>query len=184
MTDCILVGNGTSVMETEHGQAIDAHKTVCRFNDVHIPGYECHVGTKTDVWFTCLKFNPAKLDQLQPCSRIVVHSWQRAPEKCQTFDGYRHLLPAASKLDHMLIDEVCAYMGRNDYRSWSTGALAIWMMLKEQKRVIITGFDWWERGPEQHHYADKAVRGALHKPEREYDLVMKLQADGRLSFLV
>lgn len=183
MMDCILVGNGTSLLEAENGMTIDAHKVVCRFNDVRIVGFEKHTGTKTDIWFTCLKYDPKRHGLLQPCRQIVAHSWQRQPDKCQTLQGYRHI-EGVTKLDHALIDEMCAFVDKSDYRSWSTGALAIWMMLKEHEHVTITGFDWWERGPEQHHYADKATRGTLHRPAREFAFMLQLQADRRLSFLV
>jgi hypothetical protein len=176
----ILVGNGTSVMDRELGPTIDSFHTVVRFNDVRIAGYEKHVGTKTDVLATCLKFNPEKLGNLRPCRRIIAHSWQPNPEKCGIFQSYAWY-HSAEKMDHAMLREMCDYVGSHEYRAWSTGALTIWLFLKSNERVTIHGFDWAFR--EQHHYGDKAVRGTLHKPDREQGFIEKLRSEGRVEIL-
>jgi hypothetical protein len=51
----VLVGNSKRLIEEEHGQFIDSHDTVVRFN-MGIPwGYEKHVGVKIDIWATSFK---------------------------------------------------------------------------------------------------------------------------------
>lgn len=179
MNDCILVGNGTSLLDKNQGGAIDQHAIVCRFNNCCIAGFEPQAGTKTNVWFTVMPFHPNLTGRLCPLDRIIAHSWERSPDKCATLKGYTH--PKAEKLDHAVIPEISAWLGDDSYRTWSTGILAIWMMLKEHAEVSLTGFDWWER--KAHHYCDNAIRGTLHRPQTEKAMIEKLQSEGRVSFL-
>ena len=51
--NCIIVGNGTSVLDAELGDKIDSFDNVVRFNTYRIAEYEKNVGTKTDIWATC-----------------------------------------------------------------------------------------------------------------------------------
>jgi|GEM_PF-2546545 len=59
--------------------------------------------------------------------------------------------------------------------------IAIWLMLKTQPQVTLTGFDWWER--DKHHYSDNAARGNLHQPQKEFRVIQRLRDEGRLEFL-
>ena len=46
----LVVGNGRSVLGCGAGPAVDRYKTVVRFNEFQIDGFEADVGRKTDVW--------------------------------------------------------------------------------------------------------------------------------------
>jgi len=179
LNEVILVGNGTSILDAEKGPEIDDHRHVVRFNDCKLKGFERHTGTKTSLWFTVMKLQPRKLEELSP-AEIIVHSWHNKAETCEVFKTYAGL-PNASKLDHMIIPQICAFMDDNSYRSWSTGALAIWLMLARFSAVTLTVFDWWER--EQHHYGDKERRGTLHKPQMEKAFIDRLTEQGKAQFL-
>lgn len=51
----LLIGNGSSVLEEELGEKIDNFNgTVVRMNSYQTKGFEKQVGTRTDVWFTCV----------------------------------------------------------------------------------------------------------------------------------
>lgn len=181
--ECILVGNGTSVLDAQHGARIDRFSTVVRFNQFHLGKlFAHHVGSRTDIWFTVLPPVNATWRIQQPLRRLYVHTWVADPEEDKTFQAFQAMpLPfPVFKVDHGIVTEMCAYADES-YQPWSTGALAIWLMLKEFGQVFITGFDWWER--DAHHYGDKAVRGKLHQPMVEKRLIDKLQGEGRLSFL-
>jgi len=78
--------------------------------------------------------------------------------------------------------EIQEYIQNRKYFTYSTGAMAIWMMLKEHLQVTITGFDWWNQS-DNHHYNDKVPKGTMHKPELELLLVNKLIEEGKLKFL-
>ena len=48
MSECSVVGNSGEMLSAEHGKKIDS-KSVVRFNDARIIGYEKNVGSKTDI---------------------------------------------------------------------------------------------------------------------------------------
>lgn len=179
----ILVGNGTSVLDRARGREIDGFDLVGRFNAYHIKGFEGYVGERTDVWFNVLKASSVG-ERIRHCyQRVYLHTWQREAAKDQVVQSFAAVLHPRKfqKIDHSIIDEMVAYADEPDYRCWSTGALAIWLMLKEHERVTLTGFDWWER--EQHHYGDEAARGGLHVPGVEKRFIDRLANDGRVRFL-
>lgn len=178
-TEVILVGNGSSILDAENGSEIDHHPVICRFNDCKLKGLERHTGIKTDVWFTVMKNHPKKMDELSP-TEIIFHSWHHDASKCTYFATYAGTANV-SKLNHAIIPEMCAFISDDSYKFWSTGALAIWIMLQRFPAVTLTGFDWWER--EKHHYADNEGRGDLHKPLREKQFIDKLAEQGKVQFL-
>ena len=57
----------------------------------------------------------------------------------------------------------------------------IYYFIEKYGLVTITGFDWWER--EEHHYGDKEVRGTLHRPKEEYEIIKHLQSENKIKFL-
>ena len=54
-------------------------------------------------------------------------------------------------------------------------------MLERYDDVVITGFDWWERN--EHHYGDNEVRGHIHNPKKEHEVIQKLIKQNRVKFL-
>jgi hypothetical protein len=179
---CVIVGNGSSVLDSQNGGEIDLFSTVVRFNQFHLKPYTAHVGSKTDVWFMVLPPVNATWRSKLHLKRLYTHSWTFNPENDKNFLAFSALnLPyPVEKVSHAVIPEMQEF-AETDYHPWSTGALAIWLMLKEFDEVTITGFDWWERSA--HHYFDKSNRGTMHKPDIEKTMIDKLQSEGRLSFL-
>jgi len=47
-----LVGNSPRLLEAEHGARIDSNDRIVRLNDFHLAGFERHVGSRTDMWFS------------------------------------------------------------------------------------------------------------------------------------
>ena len=74
------------------------------------------------------------------------------------------------------------YVGDKSYFNYSTGAIAIWMLLKEHDVVYITGFDWWKKN-EKHHYHNSGKIGNIHKPDKEFEFISKLIDEGKVKFL-
>lgn len=46
----IIIGNGPSALEGNHGDTIDRFDAVIRINNYVIEGLETHVGSRTDIW--------------------------------------------------------------------------------------------------------------------------------------
>jgi hypothetical protein len=179
---CILVGNGTSLLDAARGSEIDEHECVVRFNSFTLGAFAAHTGIRSDVWFTVHSASPTCPRTHLPWRKVWCHSWEPNAEKCKVFQSHREYRTGdnLSKIDHDLLNDIAGY-SRTGFKYWSTGLLAIWAMLQQYATVTITGFDWWER--QAHHYNDKAVRGTLHKPELERDCIEQLAAEGRLHFL-
>lgn len=180
---CVIIGNGTSVLDAEAGDLIDQFGTVVRFNLWETKGYEKHVGTKTNIWFSGLGMRKGDWRLEREYRRIVLHSWVRDAGKCPTVRSFSEVMPDGPfmKLDHALLDEM-AQFAETDYRYWSTGAIAAWMMARQFPIVHLHGFDWWDR-PEQHYFNPKANRGTLHKPEIEREFIKHMVIDGKAVFL-
>ncbi len=176
--EVILVGNGTSILDAANGSKIDLFPCVVRFNNCKLRGLESFTGTRTDVWFTVMKCCHRKIEELST-KEVFFHSWHK-DENCPYFVSYAGV-PNVTKVDHVTIPEICTFMDDDSYKFWSTGVLAIWLMLKRHPCVTLTGFDWWER--ENHHYADNEARGTLHKPMQEKKFIDKLVRGGKVQFL-
>jgi hypothetical protein len=179
----LIVGNGTSLIEKEHGKLIDAFEDVVRFNAYKLAGYERYVGTKTTIWFNVIPFENSNHPLIhQSYSHVYLHSWQWDMNKCQVWQKLAPLFTCpVTKIERRTILEIQEFAEDREYFAYSTGMIAIWLMLKTRPSVTITGFDWWER--EKHHYSDNAIRGNMHKPQKELAVIQKLRGLGKLQFL-
>jgi len=175
----ILIGNGPSALDRNNGQTIDNFDIVMRFNWYHIKGYEKKVGTKTDYWFTTVACPTRMKKQYK---RVYEHSWEWDPHKDKNFQGLVQEGHNPIKTERELLKEIQEYVGDKTYWTYSSGAIAIWLLLKEHEQLTITGFDWWENR-DKHHYGDQQQRGRIHKPEFEKVYIDKLLADNKIKFL-
>ena len=170
MSDIILIGNGSSILDGMNGKLIDSFENVVRFNSYKIEGFEQHTGKKTDIWFTV---NKAHIKNIENYKSIYVHSWEHNELKCKITQEIRKEVDAI-KVDRKLINSI-------PIKTPSTGLIAIYLFIEKYGSVTITGFDWWDR--EEHHYGDKEARGTLHKPKEEYKLIKELELKNKLKFL-
>lgn len=181
----IIVGNGPSLLDKENGHLIDGFDRVVRFNAYTIRGVEKWVGSKVTDWFNVINFQSSYNERLKtPYQRIVWHSWHWNPA---TDKGYQNMQKNCTcknieKTERSIILEIQEYMNNKKYFTYSTGAIAIWKLLKEFPQVTITGFDWWE-GRDRHHYNDGGKLGSIHKPNEEFKLISKLQEEGKVNIL-
>ena len=189
MSNIIIVGNGPSLLDTQSGEVIDSYDIVVRFNAFVTKGYEEHVGTKTDYWFNTInfqdKYGEARIQNKY--KKIYLHSWQWDPEKdllYKTFVAHYQEINNPTELiktTRTTIEELQEFTQDKDYFSYSTGAMAIWMLSKEFEMITITGFDWWNS--DKHHYSDKAPRGNMHKPDKELKFINRLIEAGKVKIL-
>ena len=168
----IIVGNGTSILDKKNGEVIDSFNDVVRFNSFRIKDYEEYTGSKTTVWFTC---NSHHIKEINLFKEVYVHTWQWDKQKCELFKSFQSHRTDCIKTDREFV------RSNIPLSAPSTGLIAIYIMLEKYSNVTITGFDWWDR--EDHHYADKQIRGTLHKPKEEYKLIKKFIDCGKVKFL-
>ena len=173
----LLVGNGSSVLDEPLGDLVDSFDHVVRFNSFKTKGLEEWTGIKTDTWFTC---NLCHIKN--SFKEIIWHSWEKDENKDKNFAKLKSKHSHSKKLSREIIDQAIEQFPRGiDYRSPSTGLLAIFYFLTKAKKVCLHGFDWWSRS--KHHYADNEIRGTLHKPEIEMRIICNLIFSEKVTFL-
>lgn len=181
----IIVGNGPSILDKKLGTKIDSFKSIVRFNDYKIKGFEPFTGEKTTHWWNTVSFvQPHHPLLSKDYTEVCLHSWQFSPQKDKLWQRFSPIISAKKifKSQEQWIFELQQF-GGTKYYGFSTGLLAIWYYLKSRESVFITGFDWWENR-ERHHFGDNAIRGSLHQPEEEKKIIDKLSKSGQLNWLV
>ncbi|MDD4109931.1 MAG: glycosyltransferase family 29 protein [Clostridia bacterium] len=187
--DVIIIGNGPSLLQKENGVLIDTFKNIIRFNQYIIKGYEKYTGLRTDYWFNTINYtNKEKEFRVNAEYRkIYLHSWQFNPEKDALYISFTDYYKSKNKQIEIektkkenTVNEMQQYMN-NSYIYYSTGAIAIWLFLKQFNVVNITGFDWWRE--QKHHYGDNGSRGDLHKPDKEFEFIDKLMKENKIIML-
>lgn len=180
--DIILIGNGPSACRGEFGKDIDRYNRVVRFSWFHIKGYEEHVGTKTDIWFTTVADGSRMKDYEYQI--VYEHSWQWDPKKDKTFNLLKAVFPKVKKVKRETILEMQEFVGTKEYFTYSTGAIATFLFLQDYEYVTLHGFDWATPNPgKTHHYGDFQKRGGIHKVDQEYIFFEKLLQEGRIKRL-
>lgn len=185
----IVVGNGSSLLNQQNGKKINEFDIVVRFNSYTINGFEKHVGTKTDYWFNTVNFNDKNNQFRLKCNykKIIWHCWIWDPEKDNAYQSFLKFFEGKdvnfSKTKIETIRELQEYSQDKTYFNYSTGMIAIWMLLKEFEELTITGFDWWDRKIKKHHYNDNGSIGNIHNPDKEYIVIQKLINENKIKFL-
>ena len=184
--DCIIIGNGSTLLNKKHGEIIDKFDDVVRFNAYTIKSYEDYVGTKTTTWFNVINYvnKDAEWRMTIPYKKIYLHSWQWDTTKDKLYIDfmrfYNNDTEYIEKTNRSTLLEMQEF-NNVKYSTFSTGAISIWLMLKIYKQIYITGFDWWDN--DTHHYNDRAPRGTIHKPQIEKSFIDKLISQGRIIMI-
>ena len=168
----LLIGNGPSVLNHEVGKIVDSYPLVCRFNSFKIESYEKWVGTKCDIWVTCLE-KPWLLDKLHLFKKIYFPLSQK---------HYLELvkeIPNSECFPMSLYDKVCMMNGEYFYPS--TGLLASVFFIDNDYDVILYGFDFFQKS--KHHYGDNQSIGPNHSPKNELIVFNRLLKEKKVRFL-
>jgi hypothetical protein len=180
MKKIIVIGNGPSVLDKPKGQFVDQFDIVTRFNNFKTEGYEKYVGSKTNYWFTWHPFKPQSENKYD---KVYFHSWVKNKDNDNNYYNTLKIYPTNTIIvDHSILPEIRKIIPEYPNNAFSTGLIALHLLLKEYSEITIYGFDWWENR-ELHHYNDKAKRGNLHKPELEFKYINLMINEKRLKFL-
>lgn len=178
--NCILIGNGTSVLDKKLGETVNSFDRVVRFNSYKTKGFEPYCGDKVTDWFNVQYFLDEDFRLKRNYHQYVFHSWSWNPRP-EKYRRMSSLILADTKKDteESTLKEMWNFCPDSGYKWYSTGAIATWMMLKEFESVSLFGFDWWDR--KNHHYGDNEIRGNVHNPQNELLFFQKL--GDRIEFL-
>lgn len=144
MTKCIIIGNGPNAIEKENGDIIESFDKIIRINNFITTGYDKHVGSRTDILFTC-EFPDINNNIPEVILSLVI----------QSSGDFR--FKAENVIDNLDFD-FAKMVGEKAEIEWpkypSTGLLAIYYMLFIRNYdVTITGFDNF-KGGRSAHYSD------------------------------
>jgi hypothetical protein len=185
-TRVVLVGNGPALLAEEHGEAIDGHDFVVRFNNYKLAGYEPHTGRRIDLWSSVGGDvqNEARCDRVlliheggpDPDGAATVHRLPRAH-----YDATRRLLQ-----DHAWIRSGCR-LDRAPLLPSSGLLVALWFLDHlGVETVTLAGFDHFRKAKSQlHHYwIPRAYkRPTEHDGDAEAEIFAHLERAGRVRYL-
>jgi len=172
MDKILLIGNGSSAIKQEMGDAIDAFPLVCRFNSYRIPSFEKYVGTKTDIWVACDIFPAWHKEYL----KVYLCSFARNADN-PLFIKMKGFYPDCEMFPEWAWQEAFKEMG---YHAPSSGAVATTFFMRDYE-VYIYGFDFFSG--EKHHYGDSVPMGTNHKADKEKPYFERLLKDGRVKWI-
>jgi len=184
-SNCAVVGNSGSMLEAEHGQEIDAHDVVIRFNSGITDGYEQFVGSKTT--FRMLN-NPES--QAKERGEITISTLRDDDMKTWAAG----VLARADKTHSALSadPEFLCYTWqwvRNTGHKPSTGLVGLVLALKICRKVTIYGFqssNYFSRTSRPHYYDwERPAKGRekVHPFAREVALYKQLHKYGFITMV-
>lgn len=182
--DCILVGNGPSLLDSNLGETIDSYSEVVRLNDFKTEGYESHVGSRTTLW-SCYGKNAQNTRESPPSRVAYLHGAVSSPTWYSPREVWR--IPIA------FYDQI-----RNEVRSKSSKDPAIllpsaglvtlrWILDYHRVRCVdVVGFDHFsrERGKNHHYWmAGSFSEPSEHDGEVERNIFSEMVKLGRVRYL-
>lgn len=185
--NCVLIGNGPSVLKTGLGSRIDAFDEVIRFNKFKIHGFEQDVGTKTSLWATFGRGTLPLDPDIRPMRILYTHGTSGNPTynpevlyriPLDFFNKLRDDVQALSKKPPEIKLKLLA----------SSGLLVIYWLLEvlSLKKIHLVGFDnFQKKNSNLHHYwIPSAFKQPVeHDGEVEADLIQSFVNAGRIERL-
>ena len=154
----VVVGNGSSILESNLGRFIDTFDDVVRFNFFEINGFEQHVGTKTTIWFRNSGYDLPKFN-LKDFKQIIVQHVD-FPNEWTDLSIYDRF----PSVDIETIREIREYVDAPTL-NLSTGIQALGYLTRRAGHIVIHGFDSFSP-PDQ--YFQKSVAAPHSQSERNY----------------
>lgn len=190
-TRIILVGNGPGILNTEHGEAIDAFDEVVRFNTYHMePEHERHIGTKTTLYSTFGRGTVPVCGQ-RPERVILIHDTEAGKPAWNARELYR--IPmlfynSTRKEVQRRAREAGKTAEEAEALLMSSGLLVTcWLLdVVGVNKIALAGFDHFNLGKSApHHYWQKQTFGKPkeHDGAVEAALFAEMQAAGRVEYL-
>ena len=175
-----IVGNSGKVLHSNHGEAIDAHDAVIRFNWAPSEGYEAQVGTKTTIRISNTHFLKAVIDEefdkkmsknytgwnkdfyfTRENETIVL---KRMSEYVNSPETDWKIKKRVEELGNNVVDcfdnRFLIYCGAMGPKSCSMGLLGVAMALANRddgggaSSIDCYGFNFYEEDEEDRHYYD------------------------------
>lgn len=189
----VVIGNGTSVLEREMGDIINAFQHVVRFNDFQIKGYERYIGSKTTIWARS-NSNITQDRVYGNFDQVLIVSPEWNYNNVSKFvKGHKNAF--AIPMEYVIfLQEEMGLSGRTKddkqkklIKGWpSTGLITLYFLLKRYKEVYIYGFDYFreEEGASRHYYNGKEIINShVHNSSVEEKWVRTKIKENRIRLL-
>jgi len=168
----LLMGNGPTALRSRVGRQVDEFEgLVARCNDAEVEGYQEFVGSRTDIWVTCLadypfsydRFNPSVIMASMPytCNENAQKMWNRYSDETSNTE---------IEMWDMSWDRWKSV--RNQIGHWpSTGSLAAYYFMDRGFDLHIHAFDHFQT--DEHHYFDRTGFRRDHNADCEMTFFAK-----------
>lgn len=190
--EILIIGNGSSVLDTKYGDIIDSYQNVARINNYETETFKENVGQKVNIWFNGAnkhvrprKKLPEKVIVFVPSSVYVKYydlMDARIKERQNLDKNQYYLVPLKKVYDY---EELI----KSD--RITTGTSSILWAMENYKTVVIHGFDFFIDSKE--HYYDSKIkkwlynnilkRGKKHNTQREMDYINEQIELGKVKSL-
>lgn len=196
--DIVIVGNGPSIFESEHGECIDEFGTIVRMNRLHISGNEKYIGTRTDI-ISCWNTGPISVELLRQAG---AHTALLIPPKNHHvlirhgFEKYKKEIEKARLTllfaDETFVESLEKEIGTINTSYWaSTGALCVAFFLRQYDVVYTHGVDAFMTAEERSlgkplnleaksMFYDRVQRLGAHSKEIQWEYYQRCIKQGRL----
>lgn len=190
--EILIIGNGSSVLDTKYGDIIDSYQNVARINNYETETFKENVGQKVNIWFNGAnkhvrprKKLPEKVIVFVPSSVYVKYydlMDARIKERQNLDKNQYYLVP---------LKKVYEYEELIKSDRITTGTSSILWAMENYKTVVIHGFDFFIDSKE--HYYDSKIkkwlynnilkRGKKHNTQREMDYINEQIELGKVKSL-
>ncbi len=190
--EILIIGNGSSVLDTKYGDIIDSYQNVARINNYETETFKENVGQKVNIWFNGAnkhvrprKKLPEKVIVFVPSSVYVKYydlMDARIKERQNLDKNQYYLVP---------LKKVYEYEELIKSDRITTGTSSILWAMENYKTVVIHGFDFFIDSKE--HYYDSKIkkwlynnilkRGKKHNTQREMDYINEQIKLGKVKSL-
>lgn len=157
--DVLLVGNGPSAVSLDAGERIDRFRTVVRFNDFVLDGWEKQLGRRTTHWAANDLMSPARHPELKAI--VAVPERNRRRLKLSDWHGRLNLTTVVPPEIERRLTAKFGQPGEHGRRWPSTGLLVAAWMIDYHGAVVLHGFDRFA-GVDHHYFAGSKSDAKAH----------------------
>ena len=155
----LIIANGRSVLSSNYGPLIDKFKNVARINNYSTANHKRYIGEKTDIWFNGANQGLKKRKITNEKIIIFVPASIQLNKKHRLDKIPKKLGVARNKYTLVSKEEMLSYEKSTKIKRPTTGLSSILWSIKNYNKVIIHGFDFFEKS--KGHYFDNIIKTFL-----------------------
>lgn len=169
----VFVGSAPSLKDEKLGAWIESHDVVVRFNEVPAPGYEEHVGERTDILVTNPYPEGRRPLRLTERGTVLVISPQTRRPFSDEFEGWVGEHPVF----YTYAPDIVQVGGIEHMASLTTGTYGVHLLnrLLRPAQAAITGFTLFLQDTSHHYWSTQTPRGVhAHDAQAEAGIFISI----------